>query len=198
MGRKNNLFHRACIVLMLLFVSSFVACGVSVAVEDTNDMVNSDMDLQISEQPDKNNMTEAEEKLSTDLLELLRTTRSGSSTGAIINSDEQDLVHVYVYLYKGNNTDVIAPIVQEITNWDEETSVAVAWVSVNRLEELALLEEVKNIRTVIPPVVNNGSATNEDNISTDAEKGNYLEDGNWIKIIGVLLFTAIVFKKRSE
>ncbi len=197
MGRKNNLIHRICIAFMLLSVSSLAACGLSVAAEDTNSMVNNDVDLQISEHLNNNNLTESEAKLSTDLLEILRTARS-SSTGAIINSDGQDNVYVYVYLYKGNDTDGIAPIVQEITDWDEETSVAVAWVSVNRLEDLALLEEVKNIRTVIPPVVNNGSAINEDNISTDAEKSNYLEDGNWIKITGVLLFTAIVFKKRSE
>ena len=198
MGRKNNLVRRTCIAFMVLIVSSFVFCGLSVAAEDANNMLNGDMVVQTSEELDKNNMTETEEKLSTDLIELMRTTRSGSSTVAIINSDGQDLVHVYVYLHKGNNTDSIEPIVQEITNWNEETSVAVAWVSVNRLEELALLEEVKNIRTVIPPVVNDGSDTNENNISTDAEKGNYLEDSSWIKIIGVLLFTAIVFKKRSD
>jgi hypothetical protein len=55
-------------------------------------MLNGDMVVQTSEELDKNNMTETEEKLSTDLIELMRTTRSGSSTVAIINSDGQDLV----------------------------------------------------------------------------------------------------------
>lgn len=180
MGRKKNLISRISIVLMVLAVSAFVACGSTVE--------------------DKYNMTEAEKKLSTDLLELLEATKSQSSTEPVVNSDGQDLVYVYVYLYKGNNTKGIEPVVQEITDWDEENSVAVAWVSVNELESLASLKEVKNIRTVMPPVVNDGSVTTEENVSDidGTEKNNYLEDGSWIKLIGIVLFTGMVFKWRAK
>lgn len=180
MGRKKNLINRISIIFMVLAVSAFVACG--------------------STEVDKRNMTDAEKKLSTDLLELLEATKSQSSTEAVVNSDGQNLVYVYVYLYKGNNTDSIEPVVQEITDWDEENSVAVAWISVNELESLASLKEVKNIRTVMPPVVNNGSATTEENASDSdaAGENNYLEDGSWIKLIGIILFTGIVFKWRAK
>lgn len=180
MGRKKNLISRISIVLMVLAVSAFVACGSTVE--------------------DKYNMTEAEKKLSTDLLELLEATKSQSSTEPVVNSDGQDLVYVYVYLYKGNNTSSIEPVAQEITDWDEENSVAVAWVSINELESLASLKEVKNIRTVMPPVVNDGSVTTEENVSDidGTEKNNYLEDGSWIKLIGIVLFTGMVFKWRTK
>lgn len=200
MGRKKNLIHTIGIVLMIFSLSAFVACGSSAAAENENGTLENEVNPQISDQVDKYNMTEAEKKLSTDLLDLVEATKSQSSTEPVVNSDSEDLVYVYVYLYNGNNTKIIEPVVQEITDWDEENSVAVAWVSVNKLEELASLEEVKNIRTVMPPVVNNGSTTTEENASngTGSEKTTYLEDGSWIKLIGIVLFTATVFKKRSK
>ncbi len=198
--REKNLIHRICVVFMMFAISAFVICGASAAAEDANRTLENEVTSQIPDQVDKYNMTEAESKLSTDLLDLVKATKSGSTAEAVVNSDSDELVYVYVYLYKGNNTNVIEPIVKEITDRDEENSVAVAWVSVNKLEELASLEEVKNIRTVTAPVVNNGSATSEENASgtNDAEKGNYLADGNWIKLIGIVLFATTVFKWRTK
>ena len=180
MGRKRNLIIRISIALMVFAVSVFIVHG--------------------STGTDKYNMTEAEKKLSTDLIKLLEATKYQSSTETVVNSDGSDLVYVYVYLYKGNNTSNIEPLVQEITDWDKENSVAVARVSINELETLASLKEVKNIRTVIPPVVNNGSTATEKNVSDNdsAEENNYLEDGNWIKLIGIVLFTGMVFKRRIK
>lgn len=185
---------------MLLAVSSFVVCGVSAAAENTNVTHENEVNSQITDQVNKYNMTEAESKLSTDLLDLVKATKSGSTTEAVVNSDNEDLVYVYVYLYKGNNTNVIEPIVKEITDRDEENSIAVAWVSVNKLEELASLKEVKSIRTVTAPVLNNGSNTTVKNTNdtNDAEKGNYLADGSWIKLIGIVLFATIAFKWRTK
>lgn len=185
---------------MMLAISAFVVCSVSAAAEDTNITLQNEANSQITDQVDKYNMTEAESKLSTDLLDRVKATKSGSTNGAVVNSDSEDFVYVYVYLYKGNNTNVIEPIVKEITDRDEENSVAVAWVSVNRLEELASLKEVKNIRTVIAPVMNNGSNTSEENTSdtADTENGNYLADGSWIKLIGIVLFATTVFKWRTK
>lgn len=180
MGRKKNLISRISIVLIVLTASAFVACGSTVE--------------------DKHNMTDAEKKLSTDLLELLEASRSQSSTEPVVNSDDQDLVYVYVYLHKGNNTSNIEPVVKEITDWDEENSVAVVWVSVDELGSLASLKEVKNIRTVMTPVVNNGSATTEEDASDSDgdEENNYLEDGSWIKLIGIVLFTGMIVKWRAK
>jgi hypothetical protein len=185
---------------MLLVISSFVFSAASAAAEDTNVTLENEANYQITDQVDKYNMTEAESKLSTDLLDRVKATKSGSTTEAVANSDIEDLVYVYVYLYKGNNTNIIEPIVKEITDRDEENSVAVARVNINKLEELASLKEVKNIRTVTAPVVNNGSNTTEEstNDTTDAEKGNYLADGSWIKLIGIILFATIVFKWRTK
>ncbi|WP_321420438.1 hypothetical protein [uncultured Methanomethylovorans sp.] len=188
MTRKKNQIHRICVVFMILSVSAFVACGSSAAAEDANRTLENEVTSQIPDQVDKSNMTEAESKLSTDLLDLVKATKSVATNGAVVNSDSEDLVYVYINLYKGNSTNVIEPIVKEITDRDEDNSVAVAWVSVNKLEELASLKEVKNIRTVAAPVVNNSSATTEENNSmnkTQPEKTPGFGFGLAVFIIGL-------------
>ena len=49
----------------------------------------------------------------------------------------------------------------EVTDRDEENHLAVAWVEVNDLETLASQEEVRTIRTVMPPILGTGSVTTE-------------------------------------
>ena len=200
MGTKRNQNRALVMLLIILSISAFIAYGSAATAEKVNGTLENEVSPQISGQMDKYNMTEAEKKLSTDLLDLVKATKVQSSTGPTLNSNSEERVYVYVYLYKGNSTKVIEPIVQEITNRDENNSVAVAWVSVSKLEELASLKEVKNIRSVIPPVLNNGSATTKENASnnTGTGKTSYLEDGNWIKLVGIVLFTAMVFRRRSK
>lgn len=215
-GRRKGIIRVIVIMLTLLSISFLAACSSANTTENVNKTLDKEVTPQFSDQIDKSNMTEAEKKMSTDLLYLIKANESQSSSEPIINSDSfqssnfipadpakginEDLVHVYVYLNEGTNIDVIQPFVQEISGRDEENSVAAAWVSVNKLQKLASMEEVRNIRTIIPPVTNTDSDTGKEiaNNSTGSEKTNYLEDGSWIKIIGIVGFAAIILRHRDK
>lgn len=199
MGGRKNLILIIGIVLTIFSSSVFAACSSPAATEDENktpEVVVS----QLSGKVDKYNMTDAEKKLSTDLLNLIKATASqsfsepagisnGFQSSNFVSADtanavNEDLVYVYVYLNDGTNMEVIQPFVQEITDQDEENAVAVAWISVNGLEELASLEEVRNIRTVIPPITNAGYVTTEGDFvhGTASVRNNYSQDGSGMKI----------------
>ncbi|CAD6490875.1 MAG: Subtilase family protein [Candidatus Argoarchaeum ethanivorans] len=131
----------------------------------------------------KPNLTGAQKKLSTDLLQLvdnsplpqgqdrktlkmqmkrLRQFRPASSMPA--SSDgmmTDDMVYVYIYLTPHAETQTIEPYVVEVTDVSERDHLAVAWVEVNDLETLASQEEVRTIRTVMPPILRTGSVTTE-------------------------------------
>ncbi len=59
---------------------------------------------------------------------------------------------VYIYLFPAFGTHVLDPFVR-VTERDESNHVAVARVSPGSLTELVLLEEVRGVRTVSPPLV---------------------------------------------
>jgi len=123
----------------------------------------------------KLNLTDAQKKLSTDLLQRvnssflpqgqnretleLRMKRLGQFRPASSVSPASDgrvagdLVYVYVYLKPPAGTRTIDPYVREVTDRDEKYHLAVAWVEVKDLETLASLEAVRTIRTVMPPLV---------------------------------------------
>jgi len=65
--------------------------------------------------------------------------------------DEQEGL-VYIYLFPAFSTHVLDPFVR-VTERDENNHVAVARVNPVSLEALVLLEEVRGIRTVSPPLV---------------------------------------------
>lgn len=182
-------------IVLTIFLISIVITPVSQA-STGNDAV-----FQLYSQADKNNMTESQQKISTDLLDLIcDTTTSGSSFIPMTNSNDlrssnfipansangldEDLVYVYVHLKEDCNVETIKPFVHEITDTDERNSVVVAWISFNGLKELASLEEVKSIRTVLPPVTNAGSVNTEgdDVHGTASVRTFYGEDGSGIKI----------------
>jgi len=73
----------------------------------------------------------------------------------------QGMVYVYVYLNSSSSTGAINGYAFEVTDRDEKNNLAVAWVKVNDLEKLAALEEVRAIRSVMPPIVRTGSATTQ-------------------------------------
>jgi PGF-pre-PGF domain-containing protein len=194
LGRTKDLIRIIGIVLTMFSVSIVVAYGSPAPLD--NDAV-----LQLCDQADKYNITESQQKISADLLKLIDdTTASQSSLNSLSNTNDlqspnfipantangldEDLVYVYVYLKKHSSIEVIKPFVQEITDLDEENSVAVVWISVNKLEELASLEEVRNIRTVLPPIINVGSVnTQGDDVhGTASVRASYGEDGSGIKI----------------
>jgi len=154
----------------------------------------------------KSNLTGAQKKLSTDLLQLLdssfllygqdrgtlemqmthlRQFRPASSvspaTGGRVAGD---MVYVYVHLKPFAETRTIDPYVREVTNRDEENHLAVAWVEVTDLETLASLEEVRTIRTVMPPIFRTGSVTTEGDAihRTYDVRTTYAQSGAGVKV----------------
>ncbi|MDY6965677.1 MAG: NosD domain-containing protein [Halobacteriota archaeon] len=152
-------------------------------------------------------LTDAQKKLGTDLLQLIdsRFLPQGKeietlelemehlgqfrpeSTVVTHSTDARvtdDLVYVYVHLNAPAETQSIEPYVWEITDRSEENNLAVAWVEVNNLEDLASLETVRTIRTVMPPLVQTGSVTTEgDTIHhTYDVRTTYSQNGSGIKV----------------
>ncbi|WP_340820677.1 PGF-pre-PGF domain-containing protein [Methanolobus sp. WCC4] len=149
-------------------------------------------------------MTDAKQKLSTDLLKLIdeneldeeseiaeiqmdAPTQLSTTNFISKNVDTQipdDLVYTYIYLTPSSNIENIEPYVWDITDRDEKNKIAVAWVEVGNLEKLAGIESVRNIRTVMPPEVRIGSVITEgDTIHrTDLVRTNYSYNGTGMKI----------------
>lgn len=154
----------------------------------------------------KSNLTDAQKKLSTDLLQLLGSSflpegqnretlelqmkRSGQFRPASSVSSASDgrmvgdMVYVYVYLKPPAETRTIEPYVWEVTDRDENNHLAVAWVEVNGLETLASLEEVRTIRTVMPPSVRTGSVTTEGDAihRTYDVRTTYFQSGSGVRV----------------
>ncbi|MCK4476729.1 MAG: S8 family serine peptidase [Methanophagales archaeon] len=191
MKSKNKKAIEIVIILsVIIAVSVFTAVIPSLTASESM-VVRNDTDLpSISEAKSiveienlKSNLTDAQKKLSTNLLQLLDSSfipegqdretlkmemenlgqfRPASSVSP--TSDGRvagDLVYVYVYLKPLAGTQTIKPYVWEVTDRDEENHLAVAWVEVKDLEILASLEAVRTIRTVMPPLVRTGSVTTE-------------------------------------
>jgi hypothetical protein len=153
----------------------------------------------------KKQLSEAQKKFSTDLLQLiepkflpLATSLSShietmkkhnqfkpfeyaSNFGEAISEGE---VYVYIYLHNGNATSVIDGTVSEVTDREERNNLAVAWVKVKDLEKLAFLTSVRTIRTVYPPVTRIGSVITEGDVlhRTENVRDTYGADGTGIKI----------------
>jgi hypothetical protein len=154
----------------------------------------------------KLNLTHAQKKLGTDLLQLLDSSflPPGQDPGTLemqmkrlkqfrpasyvsLASDGRvagDMVYVYVYLKPLAETRAIEPYVWEVTDRDEENHLVVAWVEVNDLETLASREVVRTIRTVIPPLVRTGSVTAEgDEIHRTSEvRASHSQSGSGVKV----------------
>ncbi|NIA10214.1 MAG: hypothetical protein GWP10_10950, partial [Nitrospiraceae bacterium] len=152
----------------------------------------------------KSNLTDAQKKLSTDLLQLLGSSflpegqnretlelqmkRSGqfrqasSVSSASDGRMADDMVYVYVYLKPPAETRTIEPYVWKVTDRDEKNHVA--WVEVNGLETLASLAEVRTIRTVMPPSVRTGSVTTEGDAihRTYDVRTTYSQSGSGVKV----------------
>lgn len=152
----------------------------------------------------KSNMTDAQQKLSTDLMKLIDENELDEEPGLAgiqmdipaqfsttnfisRNVDTQipdDLVYTYIYLNPSSNIGNIEPYVWDITDRDEKNKIAVAWVEVGNLEKLAGIEGVRNIRTVLPPEIRVGSVSTEGDAihRTNLVRTNYLYNGTGMKI----------------
>ena len=125
--------------------------------------------------PSKGNLTPAQQKLSTDLLQL--TGSIGVPKGQTLDGLQQQMEQnhqliwvdesgkktqdkttghpvVYVYIQTTGNTGAgfISAYVWNVTNTDPENHLIVAWVDVNNLNAIASLDPVRSVRTVTPPI----------------------------------------------
>jgi len=93
---------------------------------------------------------------------------------------------VYAYIYFNDETQVNAAnnLVTEITDVDEKNKMIVAWVEVDRLSEITSLNEVRSVRSVIPPVLNTGSVTTQGDAihRTSDVRSIFNKNGTGIKI----------------
>ena len=102
----------------------------------------------------------------------------------IANKAHNDLVYVYIKLNPSTQTSIINSTVWEVTDRDEKNHLAVALVEADKLETLASISGVKNIRSVLPPVVHSGSVVTEGDLihQTDDVRSAYSQGGAGIKI----------------
>ena len=189
----KELRNKKAIGLMLaviIVVSAFSAVIPCMALESTNTKGTIDISYASKAKrilPIENvklGITDAQKKLSTDLLQLLDSSflpqgqnmethkmqmkKSGQFRPAGSVSPKldrrvvvNDLVHVYIYLKSHAGTQAIEHYVWEVTDRDDKNHVAVAWVEVKKLEKLASFDAVRTIRTVMPPLVMTGAVTTE-------------------------------------
>ncbi len=158
----------------------------------------------------KKHLTEAQKKLSTDLLKLvdnsfllpnesryqLETKMTEQKqfiakedtitkiNRELFNQEHDDLVYVYIYLKPNTLVDTMNPFVWQIINKDDSYHLVVALVEVKKLETIASLEQVRIIRTVTPPIVKSGSVVTEGDVihQTDEVRNLYSQSGNGIKV----------------
>jgi len=96
--------------------------------------------------PSKNTTTTASGlKLSSYLRHLIETNHKGTS-------GEDDRVYVYIHVITGVSTHSIDPLALDVTDRDETSHIAAAWVAVSRLEDLAALPDVISVKEILPPV----------------------------------------------
>ena len=213
MGKRGKCKKAIGIVFaVIIAVSVFAVAIPSIASEsmvvrnDTGIPAGSETKSILPAENVKSNLTDAQKKLSTDLLQLLnsnflpegqnreklemqmkrlgqfRPASSVSPTGD--GRVAGDLVYVYVHLKPLAGTRTIEPYVWEVTDRDEENHLAVAWVEVKNLETLASLEAVRTVRTVMPPMVRTGLVTTEGDAihRTSDVRATYSQSGSGVKV----------------
>jgi len=121
----------------------------------------------------KDNLSDAQKKLSTDLLLLTGSIDflTGTNRDALEQQMKQDhqlmwidengttsenktdnaVVYVYIKTREKIDTGLLDPYVWNITNADPTNQLVVAWVNVANLTTLASLDSVQSIQTVVPP-----------------------------------------------
>jgi hypothetical protein len=197
--RNVHRFYLVCAVLLLdllLFGSPFAQ----------GRFQNTDFSIQSSLfQEAKAYMTTSQEKISSDLLQLIdqRFLPQGASLQSLAetmkslkqlkskqtavfspDSIKEGEVYVYVHLAPDAQVGTLSPLVSNITDVDESNHLVVAWVKVKNLESLASLNAVKTVRSVVPPVNKTGSVTTEGDVihKTADVRSTYSQAGSGIKV----------------
>lgn len=99
-------------------------------------------------------------------------------------SDSSERVYVYVYLKQGVDIYATDGYMQEITNRDAKNGIIVGWVDINNLQNLASNNNVRFVKTVVPPKVNMGSKITEGVVAQNADKvlSKFKQSGAGMKI----------------
>ncbi|WP_292382934.1 PKD domain-containing protein [Methanoculleus sp. UBA430] len=213
---RLRILHALIIVLLVVPSSaSAISDDTLFALQETNSEFKKILDASSSTGnsdfpgSDKSNLTEGQQKLSTDLLQLLDSaflpevmtpekhkaemmnlqqlsSADGSGSGVLFQESSES-VYVYIFMKPGFPTDIIDPFAVTVTDRDEENSLAVAWVPVSKLEGLAALDSVRSIRTVMPPILNRGSVTTEGDaiLRADQVRSQYGFRGNGV-CVGII------------
>jgi len=165
--------------------------------------------------PHKDTTTnEAEKKLSSDLVQLIKTGSQGTQATRTLPGD--DRVYVYIHVIPAASTHIIDSYVINVTDRDEQNHIAVAWVSISRLEALASLPEVRLIQMVIPPrqrlpttgtiqntspetpsTFSNGQSTEMATSAGSKQSTPTQAPGSGLPVIGGMLAILVVMKKMS-
>lgn len=146
---------------------------------------------------DKENLSEAEKKISTQLLQFTGRYESPQDTtesGLVYHIIEpkqfssqdcsDDEVYVYIRFDPETNTDVLLPYVSRIVNEDRDYGLATAWVHKDNIILLAELIEVRSIRKVMPPIIHTGNYNSEGDgmLRSDIARTQLGADGTGVKI----------------
>lgn len=182
-------------LLIILSTAAFGSLHVLAADEEQSDNEHQPADY-ISE---KENLSEAEKKISTQLLQLTgryesphETTESGlvyqimELDQAQFNSQDNsdDEVYVYIRFDSGTDTEMFLPYVSRLVNEDRGYGLAAAWVQKDNIISLAELREVRNIRKVMPPIIHTGYYNSEGDgmLKSDIARTQLGADGTGVKI----------------
>ncbi len=107
---------------------------------------------------------------------------AGSGENASKSSfSSAEMVYVYIYLEPSANSSILEGYC-ELVERDEENHIAVAWIPLESLESVASLTEVRNIQTVLPPFVRQGSTVSEGDFIL---KSSSLRESNGVNGTGV-------------
>ena len=182
------------VVFLIIFIISFcLVCG---CVNQSQSLISSkDQALYICKEGQdcskqngsiisKDNLSDAQKKLSTDLLLLTGSIDflTGTNRDALEQQMKQDhqlmwidengttsenktdnaVVYVYIKTREKIDTGLLDPYVWNITNVDPANKLVVAWVNVKNLTTLASLDSVLSLQTVMPPMTSGNTWTQKD------------------------------------
>ncbi|MFZ5975714.1 MAG: InlB B-repeat-containing protein [Bacillota bacterium] len=152
----------------------------------------------------KAGLNKAQKKIGTELLRLIKDDmlpsgksktalvkemqKQGQIAPGVISSGDKGILdmkaYVYIQMKPGVSFSAIDGYVSKIENKDTKSNLAVAWIKLSALEELASLDGVKTVQTVHRPVINTGSVTSEGDsvLRADLARVQAQTDGSGVKI----------------
>ncbi|MFC1887460.1 S8 family serine peptidase [Candidatus Cloacimonadota bacterium] len=96
----------------------------------------------------------------------------------------ESIVFVYIYFVPGSDPEIIEEYCFNIVNRKTQFNFITSWIKVNILEELASMNSVKAIMTVLPPEFRTGSVNTEGDVlhQSDQVRAEYYPSGYGVKV----------------